>query len=91
MTSLVVESERAWQALGKVSYGPTEKERKSLVFRRSLYIVEDVKAGEILSPKNLRAIRPGYGLPPKYLSTLLGRSLARDVKKGTAMSWDLLG
>jgi pseudaminic acid synthase len=90
MTSLVVESERAWQALGKVSYGPTEKEKKSLVFRRSLYIVEDVKAGEVLSPRNLRAIRPGCGLPPKYLSTLFGRSLTRDVKKGTAMSWDLL-
>ncbi|TAK64081.1 pseudaminic acid synthase [Methylobacter sp.] len=90
MAALVVESERAWQALGKVSYGPTEKEKTSLVFRRSLYIVKDVKAGEVLTHENLHAIRPGYGLPPKYLPTLLGRSLAKDVKKGTAMSWDLL-
>lgn len=91
MAALVVESERAWQALGKVSYGPTEKEKKSLVFRRSLYIVEDIKAGAVLTDKNLRAIRPGLGLPPKYLSTLIGRKLAKDAPKGTAMSWDLLG
>lgn len=91
MASLVVESERAWQALGEVKYGPTEKEKKSLVFRRSLYLVDDVKAGEVLTLKNLRAIRPGLGLPPKYLSILLGRRLAKDVKKGTAMTWDLLG
>ena len=90
MAALVVESERAWQALGKVSYGPTEKEKKSLVFRRSLYIAKDVKAGEALTHENLRAIRPGYGLPPKYLSTLIGRKLAKDANKGTAMSWDLL-
>jgi pseudaminic acid synthase len=90
MTSLVVESERAWQALGKVSYGPTEKEMSSLVFRRSLYIVEDIKAGDVLTDKNLRAIRPGYGLPPKYLTSLIGRKLAKNANKGTAMSWDLL-
>ena len=91
MASLVVESERAWQALGEVKYGQTEMEKKSLVFRRSLYLVDDVKAGEVLTLKNLRAIRPGLGLPPKYLSILLGRRLAKDVKKGTAMTWDLLG
>lgn len=91
MAALVVESERAWQALGKVSYGPTEKEKKSMVYRRSLYIVKDVRAGEVLTTENLRAIRPGYGLPPKYLSALLGRRVARDAKKGTAMSWGLLG
>lgn len=90
MASLVIESERAWQALGKVSYGPTEKEKKSLVFRRSLYIVEDVKAGEILTPENMRAIRPGYGLPPKYLQELLGKRLNSDVKKGTPISWGLI-
>lgn len=91
MAQLVVETERAWQALGQISYGPTEKEKKSLVFRRSLYVVKDIKAGEMLTHENLRAIRPGYGLPPKYLPTLLGRHIARDVKTGTAMSWDLLG
>ena len=91
MRSLVVETERAWQALGRISYGPTEKEKESLVFRRSLYIVEDTRAGAQLTRQNLRAIRPGYGLPPKYLPVLLGRRLARDVKKGTAMSWGLIG
>jgi len=90
MASLVVESERAWQALGNVSYGPTEKEKKSLIFRRSIYIVEDVKAGEMLTHKNLRAIRPGHGLPPKYLHELFGKRLNSDVKKGTPMSWGLI-
>jgi pseudaminic acid synthase len=91
MRSLVVESERAWHALGKVSYGPTEAEKKSLVYRRTLYIARDMKAGEPLTQENLRAIRPGYGLPPKYLPMLLGKRLGKDVKKGTAMTWDLIG
>lgn len=91
MAQLVVESERAWQSLGQVSYGPTDKEKASLAFRRSLYIVKDMKTGEALTQENLRAIRPGYGLPPKYLPALLGRRLAKDVPMGTAMSWDLVG
>ncbi len=91
MAQLVMETERAWQALGQVSYGPTEQEKKSLVFRRSLYIVKDLMAGEALTQENLRAIRPGYGLPPKYLPALLGRRLVKDVKMGTAMSLDLIG
>jgi N-acetylneuraminate synthase len=91
MAQLVVESERAWQALGEVAYGPMDAEKKSMVFRRSLYIVKDMKAGEYLSPENLRAIRPGFGLPPKYLPILLGKCLARDVKMGTPVSWELLG
>jgi pseudaminic acid synthase len=90
MRSLVVESERAWKALGKVSYGPTENEKKSLVFRRSLYIVQDMKAGEKLSKENVRAIRPGYGMPPKYLPMLLGRSVKKSLKKGTPLTWNLL-
>jgi pseudaminic acid synthase len=87
--SLVVETERAWQGLGQVRYGPTEKEKQSMVFRRSLYIVEDVKAGETLTRKNLRAIRPGYGLPPKYYEILLGKKVNRDIPKGTPASWDM--
>jgi pseudaminic acid synthase len=86
---LVTESERAWQSLGEISYGPTEKEKPSLQFRRSLYIAEDVRAGEQLNETNLRVIRPGYGLHPKYFDLLLGRRLKMDVKKGTAVSWDL--
>lgn len=90
MASLVVETKRAWQSLGEIKYGPTEKEKKSLLFRRSLYIADDMKAGEIFTGKNLRAIRPGFGLPPKYFEILIGRKVSKDVKKGTAISWDLI-
>ena len=91
MRALVAETKRAWQALGKVSYGPTEKEKKSLIFRRSLYIVQDMKKGDILTKKNLRAIRPGMGLAPKYYDMLLGKQVNRDVVCGTAVSWELVG
>ncbi|MCL6611789.1 MAG: pseudaminic acid synthase [Peptococcaceae bacterium] len=91
MRLLVVESGRAWQALGKISYGPTEKEKKSLQFRRSLYVACDMKAGDAFTRENLRAIRPGLGLPPKYYDYLLGKKVARDVKRGTPVCWDLIG
>jgi N-acetylneuraminate synthase len=91
MAQLVVEAERAWQALGQVSYGITEAEKPSLVFRRSIYIAQDLKAGDVLAPANLRCVRPGMGLPPKYYDMLLGRSVNQDVEKGTPMSWSLLG
>ncbi|ANE56394.1 pseudaminic acid synthase [Methylomonas sp. DH-1] len=91
MAALVVETERAWQALGAISYGVTEAEKKSLQFRRSIYIAHDIAAGETLTSENLRCVRPGLGLPPKYYETLLGRKVNRDVKMGTPMSWDLLG
>ncbi|MED1822664.1 pseudaminic acid synthase [Brevibacillus agri] len=87
--NLVIETERAWQALGSITYGPTDKEKNSLVFRRSLYIVDDIKAGEALTKENLRAIRPGFGLPPKYYDVLLGKRVQRDIAKGTPASWDM--
>jgi len=90
INALVVETERAWQALGKVSYGPTESEKKSLVFRRSIYVAEDIKAGEPFTVKNLRIIRPGNGLPPKYLDVLLDKKAGRDYQKGTPVTWDFL-
>ncbi len=90
LTALVVETERAWRSLGQVSYGPTEKERKSLQFRRSLYVASDVKEGEPFTRENLRAIRPGLGLPPKYLDVLLGKTAKRDLSKGTPLGWDAL-
>ena len=90
LRALVTETERAWQAIGQVTYGPTEAERPSLAFRRSLYIAEDVAAGEILTPRNLRCVRPGLGLAPKFYEVLLGRRLARAAAKGTPMQWDLL-
>jgi N-acetylneuraminate synthase len=85
-----VETERAWQALGAVRYGATEAEKKSLVFRRSLYVVRDLKAGDVLTHDNVRAIRPGLGLPPKHLEAVLGRKVTRDVKRGTPLTQDLL-
>lgn len=90
MRSLVIETERGWQALGEVSYGPTEKEKKSLVYRRSLYVVKDVKAGDTFSTENIRAIRPGHGLPPKYIDTILGMKASVDIKRGTPVSWRML-
>lgn len=90
MTQLVKETERAWQALGCVSYGATEAEKKSIQFRRSLYIVQDMKAGDTLTQQNVKAIRPGLGLPTKYLEKFLGKKLNKDCKRGTALSWDLI-
>jgi pseudaminic acid synthase len=90
MKSLVVETERAWQALGRISYGATAAEEKSKQFRRSLYIARDMKAGEVLDAQSLRAVRPGAGLAPKYLERALGAHLARDAARGTPLSWDLL-
>ncbi|MCE9619623.1 MAG: pseudaminic acid synthase [Planctomycetes bacterium] len=90
MTQLVVESHRAWQALGTVSYGPTEAEKKSLQYRRSLYVVQDLKAGDVLTRANVRAIRPGLGLPPKHLDQVLGMKVKSPVKRGTALSWEFI-
>ena len=90
MAQLVMETERAWQALGKVSYGATAAEEKSIVFRRSLYVVKDLQAGEPLSADNVRAIRPGLGLPTKYLEQVLGKTVKHSVIRGTALSWDML-
>lgn len=91
MAQLVVETGRAWESLGRVSYGPTEAEMKSLQFRRSLYVVKDLKAGDVLTTENVRAIRPGLGLPTKNLDVLIGKTVRRDVKRGTALQWDLVG
>ncbi|WP_286885363.1 pseudaminic acid synthase [Aneurinibacillus sp. UBA3580] len=90
LRALVVETERAWQALGRISYGPTETEKPSLKHRRSLYIVKDLKAGDVLTKENVRAIRPGAGLAPKHYETLLGKTVKCDVKRGTPLTWELL-
>lgn len=90
MAQLVSETERAWRALGHVAYGPTEVEKKSIQFRRSLYVVKDLKAGDVLTQENVRAIRPGLGLPPKHLAQVLGRRVGQDVRRGTALRWELV-
>ncbi|MGK5022802.1 pseudaminic acid synthase [Janthinobacterium lividum] len=91
MAQLVVETERAWQALGHVAYGPTAAEKKSLQFRRSLYVTQDIKAGQMLTRENLRAIRPGLGLPTKFMDVFLGKCVTSDVSRGTPLTWDLIG
>jgi N-acetylneuraminate synthase len=77
-------------ALGTASYGPTPHERPSIVFRRSLYVVEDVAAGEPLTPENVRSIRPGHGLAPRHLREILGRRAAVDIARGTPLAFELL-
>ena len=90
MKALVVESERAWQAMGRIHYGPTAAEKVAVTRRRSIYLSRDAGAGEVLSEANLRVVRPGNGLEPKFLPLVLGRRLRRAVTKGTPLSWDLL-
>jgi len=90
LKSLVTESERAYQALGKVQYGIQEAEKSSKRFKRSIYIVKSIKAGEILAPENMRVIRPGDGLAPKYFETLMGKTAGRDIPAGTPLNWDCL-
>lgn len=91
MQLLVNETESAWRSLGKITYGASENEKSSLMYRRSLYIVEDMKKGDILSSKNVRTIRPGFGLKPKYIEQLLGKTVKKDISKGTPLAWDLIG
>lgn len=90
LRQLVDESLRAWQALGNVAYGATKEELRSVQFRRSLYIVQDMKAGEVLTTENVKAIRPGFGMPTKYMETVIGRRIKVDVSRGTALGWSLL-
>ncbi len=90
LAALVQESERAWQALGSVRYGPTEAEQKSLVFRRSIYVAADIAEGELFSAENLRIVRPGNGGPPHLLEQLLGRPARRPYRRGTALGLEQL-
>ncbi|UZP66800.1 pseudaminic acid synthase [Desulfovibrio mangrovi] len=78
------------QAIGRVSYELTEKQQESTVFRRSLFVVKDMKAGEVFTPDNVRSIRPGYGMPPRYLDQILGKAATSAIKAGTPMSWGLV-
>ena len=89
--SLAIESERAWLSLGKVSYGvQSSQEEKSKAFRRTIYVSTDIKAGDILSEKNVRCVRPGFGLETKYWDQILGRSVNRDLAAGTPMKLEYL-
>lgn len=90
MASLVEETRRAWQALGAVTYGCTPAEETSRGYRRSLYVAADMRAGEAFTKENVRSIRPGLGLPPKFLPEVIGRKAVRPLTKGMPLSWDLI-
>lgn len=86
LKSLVIETERAWQSLGKIQYGVQESEQKSLLFKRSIYVVKDIKAGDLFTEENIRVIRPGDGMEPKYYEGLLGQRAIMDFKEGNPLN-----
>jgi pseudaminic acid synthase len=88
LTQLCRDSNIAWQALGKVNYERKESEKGNMIFRRSLYVVDDIAKGELFTSENIRSIRPGYGLPPKYLQDVLSKTAKDNISKGTALTLD---
>ncbi|MGA4604089.1 pseudaminic acid synthase [Pseudoalteromonas maricaloris] len=90
LEQLCVDSKIAWQALGKVNYMRKESEKGNVIFRRSLYAVEDIAEGELITEKNVKSIRPGYGLAPKHLKGVLGCVASQPISRGTAMSFELI-
>ncbi len=90
LASLVKESRRAWQAMGSVHYGGAQAEEKARQYRRSIYISDNVQAGDILSRKNIKVVRPAFGLAPKHWDQVIGKRIKASVPKGTPLSWDLI-
>ena len=90
MKLLVDETYKSWQAAGKITYSATANEEKSIIFRRSLYIVEDMNKNDVFTANNLRIIRPGKGLSPKYFGAIIGKKIKKDTKKGTPLTWSLI-
>ena len=89
LSQLVIESKRAWEAIGSVKYGPTSAEKIAASRRRSLYITTDLQVGDVLTEDNVRSIRPGLGLPSKYFNIILGMSITKDVTRGSPVEWSL--
>jgi len=90
LKSLVIESERAFLALGEVQYGVQSSESKSILFKRSIYIAKDIKAGETITKEHVKIIRPALGLSPKHLDLVIGRQAKQDMRAGTPLSFDLI-
>jgi pseudaminic acid synthase len=90
MKSLLRETKSAWQALGAIHYGATKQEEGSLVYRRSIYVVKDLKKGDILTKENIKIIRPGMGLSPIYYDQIVGRKINQAIKKGTALTCKII-
>ena len=90
LNALVIETERAWLSLGKISYSPTEKEKKSMAFKRSLFIARPIKKGEIITPAHVRSIRPSNGLHTRYYDAVIGKKASRDINEGTPLDFGLI-
>lgn len=90
LKELIKSVREAEKAIGKVQYSPGERESENIVFRRSLFAVKNIKVDEEFTPKNIRSIRPGYGLSPKFLPEILGRKAKKDIEQGTPLNWDLI-
>ena len=90
LKQLCDDSKIAWSATGKVNYERKESEKGNLIFRRSLYVVKNIAKGERFTHENIRSIRPGYGLAPKYITAVLGQTAAKDISKGTPLSNELI-
>lgn len=90
LKNLVIESERAFLSLGTIQYGVQEAENKNVLYKRSIYVSQDIKAGDDFTTENIRVIRPGDGLKSKYYDLVLGKKAKQDIKRGTPLSWNLL-
>jgi sialic acid synthase SpsE len=89
LRALVVETKRAWQALGGIEYGATGAQEKSLIFRRSIFVVKEVSPGQVIEPSHLRIVRPGHGLAPKFWEHVCGRTAKQRLKPGDPTTWDM--
>jgi len=89
-TEMVTAVRKAEQMIGNVDYEMTEKKKKSRQFSRSLFVVKDVKVGEVITKENVRSIRPGFGMHPRHLSEIIGKKFKQDLEKGTPMNFDLI-
>ncbi len=90
LKNLCKETKKVWQSLGRAGYERKPVEEENLKFRRSIYVVKDIKAGELLTKENVRRIRPGFGLHPKLIDEVLGKKASKDIEFGTPLSWDLI-
>ena len=90
LAALATDCRTAWMALGKVDYGLKPSESANVKFRRSLYFVHRLNAGDVIGPNDIRSVRPGFGLPPKYLGAVVGRRVTRDIEPNTAVAWDMV-
>lgn len=91
LASLVADAHTAWTALGKVSYDRQSSEQGNAKFRRSLYVVKDLRKGELITPEHVRSIRPGFGLPPDCIGAIVGRHARIDAQRGSPVTWQLVG